>query len=67
MLKSACPGEMPITPVARLEAVGKRLDAMRDAVKTVRAALAPFYDSLSDEQKAQFNEVGQTLAQQGRS
>jgi hypothetical protein len=63
MLQSACPSGTPITPVARLDAIAKRLAAMRDAVKTVRTALVPFYDSLSDEQKARFNEVGQKVNQ----
>jgi LTXXQ motif family protein len=30
------------------------------AVKNVRAALEDFYNSLSDEQKAQFNMIGRT-------
>jgi hypothetical protein len=36
-----------------------RLGAMLQAVKMVRAALGDFYNSLSDEQKAQFNTIGQ--------
>ena len=36
----------------------KRLDTMLQAVKTVRTALNGFYNSLSDEQKAQFDAVG---------
>ena len=32
-----------------------RLDTMLMSVRNVRAALADFYGSLSDEQKAQFN------------
>jgi hypothetical protein len=55
LLRDACSTQTPITPVARLDAMGKRLQAMLDAVKTVRPALARFYDSLSDEQKAHFN------------
>ena len=47
-----------ITPPARLEAVGKRLDTMLQAVKTVRAALDDFYGKLTDEQKAQFEAIG---------
>jgi hypothetical protein len=31
---------------------------MLDAVNTMRPALAKFYDSLSDEQKAHFNIIG---------
>jgi LTXXQ motif family protein len=58
MLKASCqPGEA-ITPPARLEAVGKRLDTMLQAVKTVRAALDDFYGKLADEQKAQFEAIG---------
>jgi LTXXQ motif family protein len=36
----------------------KHLQAMLDAVKTVRPAPAKFYASLSDEQKAHFNILG---------
>jgi hypothetical protein len=58
MLKASCPTSEPITPPARLEAVGKRLDAMLQAVRTVRAALDDLYGKLSDEQKAQFEAIG---------
>jgi LTXXQ motif family protein len=54
-LRNACPSQTPITPVARLDAMGKRIHAMLVAINTVRPALARFYDSLSDEQKAHFN------------
>jgi len=54
-LRNACPSQTPITPVARLEAMAKRIQAMLEAINTVRPALAKFYDSLSDEQKAHFN------------
>jgi hypothetical protein len=42
----------------RFDALAKRLDAMAAAVKTVRPALADFYGSLTDEQKARFNMLG---------
>ncbi|MGA7805683.1 Spy/CpxP family protein refolding chaperone [Bradyrhizobium sp.] len=59
MLKTSCPiGEDAITPTARLQAVGKRLDVMLQAVKSVRAALDDFYGKLTDEQKAQFEAIG---------
>ena len=58
MLKTSCQPSDAITPPARLEAVGKRLNTMLDAVKTVRAALDDFYGKLSDEQKAQFEAIG---------
>ena len=55
LIAASCPGELPMTPPARLDAIAKRLAAMLEAVKTVRPALEDFYASLSDEQKAQFN------------
>ena len=33
---------------------------MGDAIKTVRPALADFYSSLTDEQKARFKQLGAT-------
>jgi LTXXQ motif family protein len=41
-----------------------RLDTMLTAVKNVRAALDDFYNSLSDEQKAQFNVIGRQQSAQ---
>jgi hypothetical protein len=59
MLKAACPpNDDAITPTARLEAAGRRLDVLLQAVKSVRTALDDFYGSLSDEQKAQFEAIG---------
>ncbi|HEX3505909.1 MAG TPA: Spy/CpxP family protein refolding chaperone [Xanthobacteraceae bacterium] len=60
-IKAACPTEVPATPPARLAAVGNRLNAMLQAVETVRPALSGFYDSLSDDQKARFNTMGKQL------
>jgi hypothetical protein len=58
-LKAACPpNDGAITPTARLEAAGRRLDVLLQAVKSVRTALDDFYGSLSDEQKAQFEAIG---------
>jgi hypothetical protein len=54
-LRASCPAQMPGTPLDRFDAVGKRLEAMDQAIKTVRPALVTFYDSLTDEQKARFN------------
>jgi hypothetical protein len=42
--------------------MNNRLDAMVQAVKTLRPPLGTFYASLSDEQKAQFNSMGQQNA-----
>jgi LTXXQ motif family protein len=58
-LAASCPSELPATPPARLAAITKRLEVMLGGVKNVRAALDDLYADLSDEQKAQFNKVGQ--------
>jgi LTXXQ motif family protein len=58
LLKGSCQTDDALTPPARLAAVGKRLDVMLAAVKTVRTALDDFYGRLSDEQKAQFEAIG---------
>ena len=60
-IKAACPTEVPTTPPARLAAAGKHLQAMLQAVDTIRPALHDFYDSLSDAQKARFNTMGKQL------
>jgi hypothetical protein len=54
-LQSSCPKELPQTPLERFDAVGQRLDAMSVAIKLVQPALASFYSTLTDEQKARFN------------
>jgi hypothetical protein len=57
-LKAACQPGDAMTPPARLAAVSNRLDAMLQAIKSVRAALEDFYATLTDEQKAQFEAIG---------
>jgi LTXXQ motif family protein len=59
ILQSACPGELPSTPTGRLAAMRARVDAMLQAVATVRPALDKFYQSLSDEQRERFISVDQ--------
>jgi hypothetical protein len=56
-LKTDCPTYQTLTPTGRVEAMEKRLDTTLGAVKTVQPALAKFYNSLSDEQKARFNSL----------
>jgi hypothetical protein len=53
-LANACPSTLPATPPA----ISRRLDVMLQAIKNVHAALDDFYNSLSAEQKAQFNMIG---------
>ncbi len=60
-IKAACPTDMPATPPSRLDAAGKRLQAMLQAVTTVQPALTDFYNALSDDQKARFNGMGLQL------
>jgi LTXXQ motif family protein len=61
-LRGSCPAQTGETPTARLDAMNNRLDAMVQAANTLRPTLAAFYASLSDEQKAQFNSMGQQTA-----
>jgi hypothetical protein len=59
ILTSECRPNDATTPPARLDAVDGRLAAMQQAVYLVSAALEDFYAKLSDEQKAQFEAIGQ--------
>jgi len=63
-LAASCPSGLPTTPPARLTAVSQRLDVMLGAVKNVRGTLDDLYGDLSDEQKAQFNLIGQSRTAQ---
>ena len=60
VFRDSCPAEnaYPLTPPGRLRAMTGRLQATLDAVQTVRPPLERFYNSLSDEQKERFNELG---------
>jgi len=59
VLQAACPEDLPLTPVGRLEAMEKRLDAMLQAATLLQPALDEFYATLSSEQKARFNALRQ--------
>lgn len=65
--KDACPDAVPLTPPGRLQAMVQRLQATSDATGTVKPALEAFYNSLADEQKARFNELGPSLTRSQRS
>jgi hypothetical protein len=62
ILQEACPDETPLTPPGRLEAMKTRLQAMVAAANAVKPPLDSFYASLSNEQKARFDRIGQVLA-----
>jgi LTXXQ motif family protein len=57
-LASACPREVPQSSTQRLDFMEKRMEAMLQAIKTVRPAFDALYASLSDEQKARLDSVG---------
>jgi hypothetical protein len=62
-LQAACPDEVLVTPVGRLQAMEKRLSAMLQAANQIQPALDDFYASLTTEQKARFNTLQQVAGQ----
>jgi hypothetical protein len=58
-LAASCAAVTPTTAVGRLDAVQTRLQAMITAAAAVGGPLDDFYASLTDEQKAAFNALGQ--------
>lgn len=58
IVAAACPRELPASATGRLELMEKRLDAMQQAIKTVRPAFDAFYATLNEEQKARVNTSG---------
>ena len=59
ILSTECQPQDAITSPARLDAVEVRLADMQQAVYLVSTALEAFYATLNDEQKAQFEAIGQ--------
>jgi LTXXQ motif family protein len=59
ILNNACQPQDATTLPIRLDAVDGRLGAMQQAVYLVSTALEAFYATLSDQQKAQFEAIGQ--------
>jgi hypothetical protein len=59
IVKAACPQDLSLTVVGRIDAMQQRVQALLDAEKVVRAPLEKFYNILSDEQKARFNALGE--------
>ena len=53
-LGSACPAETALTPVGRMDAMRKRLAAVRAATAAIRPALMHFYEALDQGQKVRF-------------
>jgi hypothetical protein len=57
-LGSACPAETALTPVGRMDAMRKRLAAVRAATAAIRPALVRFYEALDQGQKVRFAGMG---------
>jgi hypothetical protein len=57
-LKASCSMDEMLTPPGRVAAMEKRLNAVMEAIKIVQPAIENFYRSLTDEQKAHFNQLG---------
>ncbi len=57
-LAVACPKDLPKTSGERLAFMEKRMEAMLQAVRTVRPTFDAFYASLNDGQKAKLDDVG---------
>jgi hypothetical protein len=53
-LRHSCLAQEPLTPVARLDAIKRRLVAMREAENIVKGPLFRLYDLLSEFQKQRF-------------
>jgi LTXXQ motif family protein len=58
VVKSSCPTAALLTPVGRLDAAKQRVDTTTKAIQIVRSPLERFYQALSDEQKRNFNAMG---------
>jgi len=58
IVAAACPREFPARATARLALMEKRLDAMQQAITTVRPAFDAFYATLNDKQKTHVNTSG---------
>ena len=59
-LRSSCP-TVPKSPAARLDTLEAQVTAIAEGIRAIRPNLKNFYASLSDEQRAKFNMMGQGL------
>jgi LTXXQ motif family protein len=64
-IRSHCPTAVSFTPTGRIDTMHERLTGLVQAVDLVTGPLASFYDSLSDEQKARFNDMAFTDNKRG--
>jgi hypothetical protein len=66
IVRTSCPNEVPLTPVARLNAAEQRIDAMIQAIQIVRSPLERFDNSLNDEQRQRFDAMSDTRRSDGQ-
>jgi LTXXQ motif family protein len=57
-ISAACTADFPAKSTERLAAMEKRVEAMLQAIKTVRPAFDAFYAALDDQQKARLDDIG---------
>ena len=65
IIKASCAGEVPLTPVRRLDVAEERLGAVMQGLAIVRDPLESFYSSLSEGQRRSFDTM--TTAARNRS
>ena len=58
VLRASCPAEVPPKIDARLQDAHRRIASLIQAIEIIRPAMASFYASLSDQQKAALNAQG---------
>ena len=58
IIGSSCGTEAPTKPTERLALMEKRLDAMQQAIKTVRPAFEAFYAALDEPQRSRLDAAG---------
>jgi hypothetical protein len=56
-LVSSCPGERPLTPLGRLEAEQRQLEALRQGIDIIQPVITIFEKSLTDGQKTRLDTV----------
>jgi uncharacterized membrane protein len=56
-LVSSCPGERPLTPLGRLEAEQRQLEALRQGINIIQPVITIFEKSLTDGQKTRLDTV----------
>jgi hypothetical protein len=67
VIKADCPTTVAFTPPDRLAQMQGRLQGLVEAVSIVSPPLTQFYDSLSDEQKARFNDIAPPAPQNAQA